>query len=363
MTFQPTVPSGPMHSNLESRNASGGRRRWPLVLTTVVILLLAAASSALAWYNRQVRPPGPEGSEVSITIARGSTTETIARLLESNGVVSSARFFSYYLKANDANGIQAGEFKLHRGADLADIVDILTAAPKAQESLRLTVPEGLTLLQMAEVVGRLPGRSAARFLEAAASPTIRSRYQPPGTSSLEGLALPETYSIGPRETEADILRRMVAAFDDLANELDIGAASARLGVTPYQAMVVASLVEREARVAEDRGPIARVIYNRLGRKMPLQIDATVQFALGTTKPRLLYRDLEIDSPYNTYKIAGLPPGPIAAPGEASLRAALDPPVVPWIYYVLADADGRHAFAETGAQFERFRAEAERKGLL
>jgi UPF0755 protein len=123
------------------------------------------------------------------------------------------------------------------------------------------------------------------------------------------------------------------------------------------------MIEREARIDADRGPIARVIYNRLQRGMPLQIDATVQYALGKQKERLLYADLEVASPYNTYKVPGLPPGPIASPGRAALRAALDPPPAPWIYYVLSDPSGAHAFAANSADFERLKAEARRKGLI
>src|SRR5205085_11728033 len=136
--------------------------------------------------------------------------------------------------------------------------------------------------------------------------------------------LPKTSSFAAGADGTASLRRIVESFDALATQLDINAASARLGVTPYQAVVVASMVEREAPVDEDRGKVARVIYNRLAAGMPLEIDATVQFALGKQKEVLLFSDLEIDSPYNTYKVAGLPPGPIASPGQAALVAAPAP---------------------------------------
>jgi len=338
------------------------RRRWPWVLGALLVLVIAAGAVALTWFGRQVRPPGPVGAEVTVTVARGATPAAIAQTLEEAEVIRSARFFEFYLKRADASRIEAGDFVLRQSEDLDTVVGVLTSGAAIKAGQRLTIPEGLTLGQVAEVVGRLPGRSAAAFTEAVKSGTVRSRYQPQG-QSLEGYVLPETYEVGARETEAQILARLVGAFDGLATDLDLTAAARRLGVTPHQAVVIASLVEREAKVDIDRGPIARVIYNRLARGMPLQIDATVQFALGVNKPRLLLSDLKVDSPYNTYRIPGLPPGPIAGPGRAALSATLSPTPGSWIYYVLTDADGRHAFATTSAEFERFKAESARKGLL
>ncbi|MGQ0744397.1 MAG: endolytic transglycosylase MltG [Acidimicrobiales bacterium] len=337
-------------------------RRVLVVLGALAGLMLVIGLVGGLWLNRQLKPPGPVGPEVGITVPTGASTEEVGRLLEEAGVVDSGSFFVRYLRFTDAGAIQAGAFTLRQRADLAEVAEVLSRAPASAPEQRLTVPEGLTIPQVAEIVGRLPGRRAEAFMAAAASGKIRSRYQP-ADQGLEGLVLPETYLVRAIDTEAEILARMVAAFDDLAAELGIEAKARALGVTPHQAAVVASLVEREARVDKDRGPIARVIYNRLDRGMRLQIDATVQFALGVNKPRLLFKDLEVDSPYNTYRIAGLPPGPIANPGRAALAAALDPPVVPWIFYVLADADGSHAFAETGAEFERLKAASARKGLL
>jgi len=333
------------------------------VAAAVAALAVVVGGAGLLWLRSQLSPAGQAGEEVRITIEAGASTDEIAELLEREGVIANADVFGYYVRVRNPGTIQAGDFVLRRRDDIDRVLAVLTGGAATEPGERLTVAEGLTLPQVAEVVGRLPGRSAERFLEAARGGTVRSRYQPAGVNDLEGLVLPETYRIGERETELDILRRMVDAFDDLADELDLNGGSARLDVTPYQAVIVASLVEREAKVPQDRGPVARVVYNRLARRMPLQIDATVQFALGTNKPRLLLRDLEVDSPYNTYKIPGLPPGPIAGPGRAALEAALDPPAAAWIYYVLTDADGRHAFAETSTEFERLKAEATRKGLL
>lgn len=338
------------------------RRRWPYVLGGLALVVVLLGVAGIIWVQRQVDPPGPPGEEVAITVARGMSTNDIADLLDREGVISSATAFRAYVRVNGAGNIEAGEYKLRRNDSLSNVLTVLEGGAAAEDpGIRLTIPEGLTLAQIAERVGSVPGRSAQSFLDLAEQGSIRSKFQPEG-SSLEGLLFPDTYFITPTDDEAKILTRMVGSLDSLAEQLDIEAGAARLGITPYQVLTVASLVEREARVDEDRGKVAQVVYNRLEKGMRLEIDATVQFALGKQKERLLFKDLEIDSPYNTYKIAGLPPGPIAAPGRKSLEAALAPTPGPWIFYVLIEADGHHAFTESFAEFGRLSAESERKGL-
>jgi UPF0755 protein len=229
--------------------------------------------------------------------------------------------------------------------------------------VKVTIPEGSTLTQIADKIGRIRGLSAERFLAVASSGSVRSKFEPPGSNNLEGLVFPDTYFVAPGDDETKILTRMVGAFDDLATQLGAPDAQARVGVSPYDSIIVASLIEREAKVDEDRPMIARVVYNRLQRRMTLGIDATVEYALGQHKQRLTNQDLNINSPYNTRKFPGLPPTPIAAPGRKALEAALAPSPGPWLYYVLADASGRHAFATNDAEFERLRREAHAKGLL
>jgi UPF0755 protein len=202
--------------------------------------------------------------------------------------------------------------------------------------------------------------SAQRFLAAAASGEVRSRYQPAKVTSVEGFVFPDTYFVDEGETEAQLLQTMVDRFDQIADAVSLATPSD--GLTPFQSLVVASLVEKEAKVEQDRAKIARVIVNRLADHMKLQIDATVEYALGVHKTRLLDSDLAVNSPYNTYKIDGLPPGPIANPGRASLAAALNPAPGTWLYYVLISADGQHGFATTPAQFDQLLAEAKAKGL-
>lgn len=330
----------------------------------VLVMLLLVAAGGVLWYQRQVDPPGSGRRQVAVHLPEGSSTQRIAAILDDEGVVSSARLFRVYVQAKGAGPFQAGSYVLPRKGSFDEVIAALEKGPEVT-SERLTIPEGLTVGQVAERVGQVPGRSAQRFLEVAGSGEVRSRYQPAGSTNLEGMLLPETYTVDERDDERAILERMVAAFDDAAAEAGLDEVAQGGVVTPYQAVIVASLVEEEARVPEDRGMIARVIYNRLRRRMPLQVDATVIYALGRTGEkglRVLNTDLQVDSPYNTYRVAGLPPTPIAAPGRAALDAAIDPPDGPWLYYVVVEPNGKHAFATSLAEHNQNIALAASRGL-
>jgi UPF0755 protein len=339
------------------------RRRWVLrsILLVLVLLVVGAGLGAL-WVERRIHPRGPVGEAVSITIPPGSSNARIGELLARDDVVSDATVFRWYVRILGGGPFQAGDFTFRRRDDLKRVVDVLERGPDVQRD-RVTIPEGLTLAQIAERVGRLPGRSAETFKQAAGSGQVRSVFQPPNSTNLEGFLYPDTYFVTDEDNELDILTRMVAQFDQVATELGYTGTQEATGHSPYETVILASMVEREAKVDEDRAKIARVIENRLQRDMLLQIDATLIYGLGGDKERLLNADLQSDSPYNTYRFKGLPPTPIASPGRASLQAALAPEPGPWLYYVLADESGRHAFAVTATEFERLRRQAQSKGLL
>jgi UPF0755 protein len=329
-------------------------------LSALLVVLLVAGVAGV-WVIEQVRPAGAAGAEVTLTIPEGTSTAGIARLLSRNGIVGNATVFRWYLEATGGTSFQAGEYVFRRHEHMGAAAHLLRKGPVIRTK-RLVIPEGFTLAQIAARVGTLPNKSAQAFLTAAASGDVRSTVVP-GATGLEGLLFPDTYLVQPDDTELAVLSRMVAEFDQTATSLGYPDAVSHVGVSPYQAVIVASMVEREAKVDEDRGPIARVIYNRLAKGMPLQVDATVQYALGAQKAHLLYSDLDVNSPYNTYRYKGLPPGPISSPGAKSLAAALNPPPGQWLYYVLSDASGHHAFANTPAEFDRLKAAARAKGLL
>lgn len=224
----------------------------------------------------------------------------------------------------------------------------------------LLLPPGLTTAEIAARVGKIPGKDAAKFLAVVSSGTIRSRYQPADVDSLDGFLFPDTYFIGATESEESIVRRLVDRFDEIGDKVNLGSVT---DLTPYQTVVVASLIQKEAKLAEDAPLISAVIRNRLADEMLLQIDATLCLIKGGCPPAPTNADKEIDSPYNTYKSPGLPPTPICSVTEASLLAAMNPSEDKYKFYVLSAANGKHAFATTLDEHNRNVATARAKGVL
>lgn len=341
-----------------------GHRGWSARKALALCAALAgvgviAAGGAGFWAYGHL--DGSPGAPLTVTLPEGASRTQAANILASDGVVSDSWLFRVYLHYERAGPFHGGRYDLRRHEGYRAALRDLRQGP---ELTRLTIPEGFTLTQIAARVGSLPGYSAQKFLDAARSGVVRSPLEPAGTNNLEGLLFPDTYLLRSGEDEQAILQQMVDEGSAVARELGLDApGTLPNGLSGYQTVVLASMVEREAKVPGDRGMIARVIVNRLKRGMKLQIDATVLYALGAQTTALTRTDLELDSPYNTYRVVGLPPGPIAAPGRASLLAALEPTPGPWLYYVLADASGKHAFATNERDFLRLRAQAAAKGLL
>jgi len=335
-------------------------RRLLVGLGVFIVAIIVVAVLGVVWVNGHLNGAG--GAAVEVTLPAGAGHAVISRDLSRSGAISNEWLFKHYLDYRSYPPLDGGEYTLHHHEGYRQAMADLGKGPAIVQA-RLTIPEGYTLPEIAAAVGKLPGLSAQRFLQVAESGAVRSQFEPPGSNNLEGLVFPDTYFIDPSETEQDVLQTMVDRFDQIATTVGLANSKATNGLTPYQTVVLASLIEKEAKVEVDRGKIARVVLNRLAAGMMLQIDATVEFAEGVHKTRLLDRDLRTPSPYNTYLHTGLPPGPIADPGEASLQAALNPTPGTWRYYVLNNADGAHAFATTQAQFNQLVAEAQAKGLL
>jgi len=338
-------------------------RRWPFFLLLLALSFLVAVGAAVIWVQHQVNPPGPLGPSVRITVEKGMSTVAIGDLLEKEGVITSAEVFKFYVKLTGSPTIEAGDYSVNKASNMGQVMKVLGGGAAKAADDRITIPEGLTLPSIAEKVGELPGRSAAKFTEVVKSGVVHSQYQPAGSTSLEGFILPETYFVAKTDDETAILRKMVDAFDRLATQLDLTGAAARLRISPYQVIVVASIVEREALIDDDRGRVARVIYNRLADKMQLQMDSTVLFAIGKDgKSNVTQDDRKINSPYNTFVAPGLPPGPISQPGRKSLEGAVAPPPGDWLYFVTTDVSGRSSFTANYNQFLKDVAVCQSKGL-
>lgn len=299
-----------------------------------------------------------------VDIPEGATTTEIARLLEEEGIISDAFAFRVWLRTKGSPTFEAGEYdQMRRGSSFADVLDRLRAGPLPPDAVTVTIPEGLTLRQVIDRLSSEVETFRHEDLVDALGRIRPSRFMPAGSRNFEGFLFPDTYRID--ETSADdeaaFLQRMVDRFDEVAGEVGLTDAGAS-GLSPYELVTVASIVEREAKRPEERPLVARVILNRLEAGMKLEVDATLLYAIGH-KERLTESDLDTDSPYNTRLYPGLPPTPIGMPGRSALEAALRPAEGDWLYYVLTDPNGTHLFTDDYDEFLTAKAESRRKGLL
>ena len=355
------------HEYVEVREPRERGSRVVVVLVSLLVVFALVAGAAAWWVQRQIDPPGSPGAAVVVEIPTGTSTSAIGDILERNDVIASALVWkTLYVRLRGVGPFDAGSYRLQRDSSMSDVVDVLEAGPLPPPFERVTVPEGFTVR---EILARLADgeKGIARFshdrLRALVEGgKVRSKYQPGDQPSMEGLLFPETYQVEDDEDELTVLRRLVGRLDRTLDDLDVTARARRLGLTPYEIVIVASLIEEETKVEAERGKVARVIYNRLAQGIPLGIDATSRYEAELAGRDRSEVDFDSDSPYNTRRQAGLPPTPIAAPGRASLEAALAPADGPWIYYVLVDAKGHHLFTDSAAEFQRAKAECERQGL-
>jgi len=338
------------------------RRRRTFIALAIVLLPIVLILSASGWFLYELNPPGGPGKKIAVDIPRGADNGAVGDLLQDKGVIGSSQAFQIFAGVTRAGPFDGGHYTLRENQGVRDAVNVLKAGVAKGPELQLMLPPGLTLAQIADRVGMLPGHSKDAFLTLAQSGAVRSRYEPPEVNSLEGLLYPDTYFVSKGETDQDILTRLVTAFDKKADEAGLAAANAA-GLSSYQAIVAASLIEREAKLDEDRPLISAVIHNRLAAGMPLQIDATVCFVIGGCQQSPSATDLAIDSQYNTYKVLGLPPTPISSVTAKSLQAAQTPASEPYLYYVLMDKSGKHAFSTTQQEHDQQVEEARQKGLL
>lgn len=334
-----------------------GRALRSLLILILVFLLLGATAAGVYLYA--VGGSGPS-EPVAVVVPRGATAAEVGGLLEEAGVIRSSLAFRLMASARGGGSdIKAGEYSLRTNMSLDDVFLLMERGPgDTIPTVTVTVPEGYRVEQVAERFAEVLGLGRRTFINAAESGRFElPPYLPAGTDTVEGFLFPETYEIRESATVEDVINRQIEQFRLIAEGLPWDRAEG-LGVSPYEVVIIASLIEEEARIPEDRAKIAAVIYNRLARGMHLQIDATVLYALPEHKERLLYSDLEIESPYNTYLHPGLPPTPIASPGVASLEAALRPAAADYLYYVVIDDDGRHAFTASYQEFLRFKEQAQ-----
>ena len=328
-------------------------RRGRVVTALLILLglgLLAVLGGFLYLRSIGVNVDSDPGKPVELVIPTGSNSRDIGELLEEKGVIESAMGFrvAAYLDGG-AEDIQAGRYEIPTGLSANDALAQLLEDGPIVEFVTVTFPEGSWLTDFARILDEKTHIDGKEFLKLVTTGKIESQYRPEGIDTMEGLLFPSTYQIVENDTAESVANRLAGEFEKQVESLDFSRAE-ELGVTPYEAITIASMIEAEAALDEERPMVARVIYNRIAEEMELGIDATVQYAIGEHKEELTVSDLDVDSPYNTRKYPGIPPTPIGAPGKASLEAALEPADGPWLYYVLNDCEGHHAFSESYDEF-------------
>lgn len=347
---------------VELKPRSGPLRRVAIVVVVLAVLVGGSGITLLRWVNNEIHPPGDPGEPVEFTIEQGDTTNETANNLAAEGIIGNATVFRYWLRRQDGpKTFQSGKYDLAKNMDYDDVLAVLRAGPKPPVQINVTIPPGLTVMQMKQrLLEQLPGFDEAEFDAAFARADLNAPWAPNigPYPARDGLFFPDTYAVDEQaaSNEYALLKRMRDQMDAVLTELDVDNRAAALGYDRFQILTIASLIEEEAKIDEDRPKIARVIYNRLDRGMSLGIDASTRYAVGKISGEpLTVEDLNSDSPFNTRKATGLPPGPIAGPSRASIEAALAPAEGRWLYYVLTNeggVEGAHTFAVTAREFER-----------
>jgi UPF0755 protein len=347
-----------------------GRRRRSPVAVVLSLVVLAGLVAGIVFGGKAlimlVNPPsedfvGQGSGEVQIRIAVGDTLSDIGRTLESEGVIASVGPFVDAAELQPAaTGIQPGVYGMREGMSGQAALDLLLD-PASRLFSRVTIPEGFTVQA---VLGRVSEATDTPIedLQAVAADPAALGLPAYANGQLEGYLFPATYDFQPDDTPADMLRAMVARFTETATAIQLEQRAAAAGRSVHDVVTVASMVQSETRLDEERADVAQVIYNRLDQGTPLGIDATLAYGLGKNGNDLTVTDLQTDSPYNTRTRAGLPPTPISSPGEASLEAALAPTTGALLYYVLESEDGRHFFTADYSEFMAARERCAAAGL-
>jgi UPF0755 protein len=352
----------------------GPRRsgRWIscLVILVVVALLAGGAVAMYSFGKDRISDmfQGPadysgEGTgSVVFEVKEGDSSAEIGRNLKTAGVVASVEAFTDAASSNpDSRSIQVGFYELHKKMAADSALDVLLDPDNLVQNT-VTIPEGLRVEDTVALLAKKTGIAVKKF-EAVLERPDSIGLPPYAKDNAEGYLFPATYAFPPNADATDMLSAMVARWRQAADEADLEGAAKELGYTPGELMIVASLVESEANRDQDRGKVARVIYNRLETDATnhlLQIDATVNYALGRDLGLgLTTEDLQVDSPYNTRRYPGLPPGPIESPGDKAIEAAAHPTDGDWVYYVTVNLDtGETKFAADYNDFLTYKRELE-----
>ncbi|MDL4841456.1 endolytic transglycosylase MltG [Aquibacillus rhizosphaerae] len=347
-------------AQLRGEEARLVRRIVAILLAVIIIVVVGGGTTGYLYIKSALEPVNPDDdSTKTVEIPLGSSSSQIANILEDNGIIKNSMIYRFYIKFNNASDFQAGEYDLSPSMTLSEVTDSIQTGKILQEPVfSVTIPEGKTIDEIAQLYEDKANIDKDEFIETVEDEeyiqTLMEKYPLILTEKildesirtpLEGYLFAATYQFYEENPSIDtIINSMLQKTEDVVLPY-MDQINAREDWGVHEAITMASLVEREARNEEERKRIAGVFYNRLAENMMLQTDPTVLYALGEHKDRVLYKDLEVESPYNTYQITGLPIGPISNFGESSLISILEPEDTNYMYFVAAN-DGEIYFAET-----------------
>lgn len=333
-----------------------------IVLTVFIILIISFSGligGGYLYIKSALEPVDPGDQKVvEVTVPIGSSVSSISRILEENNIIKDARVFKYYIKFKNEAGFQAGEYQFKKSMTFTDIIESLKQGKLMENAVfQITIPEGRQLDEIASIVAKKAPFSEEEILEKLKNKEfielMQAKYPELLTNdiygeeikyALEGYLFPATYPYYKKEpTIEEVIEPMIEKMNEVVVKYIPQLLEREMSI--HQFVTMASLIEEEATEKADREKISSVFYNRLEQDMPLQTDPTVLYSLGEHKDRVLYKDLEVVSPYNTYKNKGLPPGPIANAGESSFKATLSPENTDYLYF-LATKEGEVIFTKT-----------------
>ena len=346
------------------------RKKFPfgIVIISVLIVLTVAGVGAGYWFlmggggSPQSQTQLAEGTIVTVTIPQGTAVAGIADILAEEGVVANAMTFRVAVRMAGADdSLMAGTYLMQAGMSNDEIIDMLQTGPPRQDVVTVTLPEGRSIDRMAVILDEHMSFSAEEFttLGKTGAPQFADEFPflvGAFNDSMEGYLFPDTYEFFENATAEDVIRQMLARFQDVWDSLDAPTGPAA-DMSHADLVTIASLVEMESSLSRERPLVSSVIYNRLDINRKLQFCSTVQYLLPgeeRQRLRLTYAQTEVPSPWNTYLNEGVPPGPISNPGREALDAALHPADTDYIYFVLTGTDGSQTFASNTADFNRAR---------
>jgi UPF0755 protein len=330
-----------------------------ITIASLILLIGIVGLVGFLYINSAMKPVDPDDDTIKkVKIPIGSSVNGISTLLEEQGIIKDARVFKYYIKFRNESGFQAGEYKLSPSMPIEDIVtSIKTGKLMKEAAMKITIPEGKQLIQIADIIAvktdEDPKKVFKKLNDKKFVKSMREQFPQLLTSEienekvlypLEGYLFPATYDFYEEKPTLEsivieMLKKTEETLQAYESQMD------KNDYSVHQMLTFASLVEEEATAQVDRGKIASVFYNRIEEDMPLQTDPTVLYAKGSHKSRVYYKDLEVKSPYNTYKNKGLPPGPIANAGTTSIDAVLKPEKTDYLYF-LATPEGEVLYSKT-----------------